>query len=188
MNNKIRMFGLAVLILTLITAAILAMVVSPTNPFSWILVAALIFLPTIHKRMKARQYLQWKSDYDIGIESIDNQHRKLVNLINNLQTAIDYSTGELYEREALDALVDYTRTHFKYEEGLMEQNDYPEFESHRAEHERMIAQVDEVMEAYRQDHENAMRNAITFLKGWLVNHINGTDQKYSKFLVDKGVN
>jgi hemerythrin-like metal-binding protein len=111
----------------------------------------------------------------------------LIGLINALQTAVDYSTGEEFERQALEELVDYTRTHFKYEEGLMEQNGYPEFESHRAEHERMIAQVDEVMEAYRQDQDNAMRNAITFLKDWLVNHINGTDQQYSKFLIDKGV-
>jgi hemerythrin len=57
-------------------------------------------------------------------------------LINKLQTAIDYSTGERFEREAPDALVDYTRTHFRYEEGLMEQNGYPGFTAHRAEHER----------------------------------------------------
>jgi hypothetical protein len=58
MNNKLPMFGLAVLILTLITAVILGLVVSPANPLSWLLVAALVLLPPIHRRMKARQYLQ----------------------------------------------------------------------------------------------------------------------------------
>jgi hemerythrin-like metal-binding protein len=186
-KNKVRMFGVAVLILVLITAVILGLVVSPGNPLTWLLIAALVLLPILHRRLNASRFIEWKPEYSVGIESIDNQHRKLIGLINALQTAVDYSTGEEFERQALEELVDYTRTHFKYEEGLMEQNGYPDFEPHRAEHERMIAQVDEVMEAYRQDQDNAMRNAITFLKGWLVNHINGTDQQYSKFLIDKGV-
>jgi hemerythrin-like metal-binding protein len=181
------MFGVAVLILALITAVILGLVVSPGNPLTWLLIAALVVLPLIHRRLTAKQYVEWKPEYDLGIESIDRQHRKLVGLINSLQTAVDYSTGEEFERKALDELVDYTRTHFKYEEGLMEKHGYPDFESHRGEHERMIAQVDEVLEAYRQDQDNAMQNAIEFLKGWLINHINGTDKQYSKFLIGKGV-
>jgi len=187
MNNKLRMFGLAVVILTLITATILALVVSPSNPLSWLLVASLVFIPLIHRRMKARQYLQWKADYNVGIESIDNQHRKLVSLINSLQTAIDYSTGERYEREALEALVDYTRTHFKYEESLLEQNDYPGFAEHRAEHERMIVKVGQLMDSYLDDQDNALQDANAFLKDWLISHINGTDKQYSQFLIDRGV-
>ncbi len=187
MHNKFRMFGVAVLILILITAVILGLVISPGNPLTWLLVAALLLLPLIHRRMAVKQYLEWKPEYDVGIDSIDRQHRKLVGLINNLQTAVDYSTGEEFERKALDDLVDYTRTHFKYEEGLMEEHAYPDFEAHRGEHERMIARVDEVLEAYRQDQDNAMQNAITFLKGWLINHINGTDKQYSQYLRDKGV-
>jgi len=187
MNNKLRMFGVAVLILTLITAVILGLVVSPGNPLTWLLIALLVVLPLIYRRLTGKQYVEWKPEYDLGIASIDQQHRRLIGLINSLQTAVDYSTGEEFERKALDELVDYTRTHFKYEEGLMEQNGYPEFESHRGEHMRMIAQVDEVLESYRQDQDNAMQNAIEFLKGWLIDHINGTDRKYSKFLIDKGV-
>jgi len=187
MNNKIRMFGVAILILSLITAVVLGLIISPGNPLTWVLLALLVVLPLIHRRLTGKQYIEWKSEYDLGIDSIDQQHRKLIALINSLQTAVDYSTGEEFERQALDELVDYTRTHFKYEEGLMEQNGYPEFESHRGEHERMIAQVDEVLEAYRQDQEGAMQNAIVFLKSWLINHINGTDRQYSRFLIDKGV-
>ncbi len=187
MNNKLRMFGVAVLILTLITAVVLGLLISPGHPLTWVLVAMLVALPLIHRHMAKMQYLEWKPEYDIGIESIDSQHRNLVGLINSLQTAVDYSTGEEYQRQVLDKLVEYTRTHFKYEEGLMEQNGYPEFVSHCAEHKRMIARVDEVLEAYRQDQEDAMKKAVVFLKGWFINHINGTDRQYSKFLIDKGV-
>ena len=187
MNNKLRMFGVAVLILTLITAAILGLLISPSNPLTWLLVASLLVVPLLHRRMKSHQYLEWKSDYSVGIASIDKQHRKLIELINSLQTAVDYSTGEEFERKALDELVDYTKTHFKYEEGLMEQNDYPDFESHRDSHARMIAKVDQVLEAYQRDQEDAMQQALDFLKDWLINHINGTDKQYSRYLIDKGV-
>ena len=187
MNTKTRMFGVAVLILTLITAAILGLMTSPSNPLTWLLIALLLLLPFIHRKLTARQFVEWKNEYSVGIESIDSQHKKLINLINTLQTAIDYSVGAKFEREALDELVDYTKTHFSYEEALMEQHGYPDFTTHRAEHELMIAKVDQVLIEYQRDQDSAMQNALNFLKDWLINHINGTDKQYSKFFIDKGV-
>ena len=69
----------------------------------------------------------------------------------------------------------------------MEKNGYPDFESHCSEHARMIARVDEVLAAYRRNQDNALQDALKFLKDWLINHINGTDKQYSQFLIDKGV-
>jgi len=187
MNNKTLMFGVAVLILALIIAVILGIAISPGNPLTWLLIAALALLPYIYRKMTSRQYVQWKDEYSVGIESIDLQHKKLLGLINSLQTAVNYKTGEAFEREALDELVDYTKTHFKFEEDMMERNGYPDFTIHRAEHERMIARVEEVLKQYQQDQDTAMQNAIDFLQEWLINHINGTDKQYSSFLIDKGV-
>ena len=67
-----------------------------------------------------------------------------------------YSTGEEFEREALDELVDYTKTHFTYEEGLMEQNGYPDFDSHKAQHKQMIEKVGEVLAEYERDQDTAV--------------------------------
>ena len=187
MNNKTRMFGVAVLMLTLIIAVILGIAISPGNPLTWLLIAVLVLLPYLYRKMTSRQYVQWKEEYSVGIESIDLQHKKLLGLINSLQTAINYKTGEAFEREALDELVDYTKTHFKFEEDMMEQNGYPDFTTHRAEHELLIARVGEVLNQYQQDRDTAMQNAIDFLRDWLINHINGTDQQYSQFLISKGV-
>jgi len=185
-NRTLCMFGVALLILTLITAVILGLMAGPTNPLTWALVALLVVIPFIHRRVSARHFIQWKDEYNVGIDSIDQQHRKLVSLINQLQTAVDYSTGEEFEREALDELVDYTKTHFGYEEGLMEKYGYPDFEPHKAMHRKMIAKVEAVLAEYEQDHDRAMEDAVTFLKGWLINHINGTDKQYSSYLIEKG--
>ena len=186
MNHQMSMFGVAFLILILITAIILGFAAGPTSPLTWALVAFLVAIPFIHRRMADRSYLEWDDAYSVGIDSIDQQHKRLVNLINQLQTAVDYSTGEEFEREALDELVDYTKTHFSYEEGLMQKYDYPEFEPHRAQHQKMIQQVEEVLAEYEQDQDRAMRHALDFLKTWLINHINGTDKEYSDFLIEKG--
>jgi len=181
------MFGVALLILTLITGAILSFMAGPASPLTWTLIAILVLIPFIIRKLSAKNYVEWKDEYSVGIDSIDQQHRKLLHLINQLQTAVEYSTGEEFEREALNELVDYTKTHFTYEEGLMEQNAYPDFEPHKAQHEAMIKKVGEVLAEYEQDHDTAMTNAAAFLKDWLINHINGTDKQYSSFLIEKGV-
>jgi len=186
MNKQLSMFGVALLILIVITSAILGLAAGPTSPLTWLLIAFLIAIPFLHKKMVTRHYLEWQDSYSVGISSIDQQHKKLVNLINQLQTAVDYSTGEEFEREALNELVAYTKTHFAHEEGLLEQNSYPEFEAHKAEHKKMIQKVESVITEYKQDPDRSMTNALDFLKDWLINHINGTDKKYSDFLQDKG--
>ena len=181
------MFGVSLLILTLIVAAILGLIAGPGSPLTWLLIASLLVIPYIHRKMSAKNYVEWKEEYSVGIKSIDEQHKRLLNLINQLQTAIDYSTGDQFEREALGELVDYTKTHFSYEEGLMRDNDYPDFEPHKAQHVAMFKKVEEVLAEYEKDHDTAMSNAVEYLKQWLINHINGTDKQYSSYLIGKGV-
>ena len=187
MNRNLGMFGLALLILSLIVAVILGFMAGPTSPLTWALVAILVAIPFVYRKLAAKPYIEWRDEYSVGIDSIDQQHRKLINLINQLSTAVDYSTGEEFEREALAELVDYTKTHFSYEEGLMEANGYPDYEAHKAQHEAMIAEVGVVLAEYEKDHDKAMSHATDYLKGWLIKHINGTDKEYSSFLIGKGV-
>ncbi|MDH5368376.1 MAG: bacteriohemerythrin [Gammaproteobacteria bacterium] len=186
-NKQLCMFGISFLILTLITAVILGLIAAPGNPITWLLIVSLLIIPYLIKKISAKQFVEWKDEYSVGLESIDNQHKKLLNLINQLQTAVDFSTGEEFEREALDALVDYTKTHFSYEEGLMKDNGYPDYEPHKAQHEKMIKHVEDVLSEYEKDQDTAMSNATAFLKDWLITHINGTDKQYSEFLIGKGV-
>ena len=186
-NKRMCMFGLSLLILTLIVAVILGLLAGPSSPITWFLIAILVVIPFLYKKMATSQFVEWKDEYSVGIDSIDQQHKKLLNLINQLQTAVDYSTGEEFERDALDELVDYTKTHFSYEEGLMRDNDYPDFEPHKLQHEEMFKKVGEVLAEYEKDQDTAMHNAAEYLKDWLINHINGTDKQYSSYLIAKGV-
>lgn len=187
MNKQWSMFGLALLLLVIITVILLGFMVSILNPVSWGLIVLLALVPYIHKRIVANRFVEWHDSYSVGIEAIDNDHKKLLNLINQLQTAAHYQTDPQYEREAFDALVDYTKTHFKREEDLMQAHGYPTYAGHKAEHEAMIAKVNEMLQNYHAKPHDTIEEAVQYLKKWLVGHINGTDQGYSQFLRDKGV-
>jgi hemerythrin len=187
MNKQWSMFGLALLLLVIITAILLGFMVDIFNPVSWVLIVLLALIPYIHRRMVARRFVEWRDEYSVGIESIDNDHKRLLNLINQLQTATHYQTGQQFEQEALDAVVDYTKYHFKREEDLMETHGYPDFEPHKAQHREMIGRVNEMLEDYRHNPQEGLEETVQFLKKWLIGHINGTDQAYSEFLRARGV-
>lgn len=101
--------------------------------------------------------------------------------------AYDYAMSETFEKEALEELVSYTKYHFEREEKLMSENDYPDFEAHKAQHEQMIAQVEEFVQLYNEKGHDALNEIVEFLTGWLINHINGTDKQYSEHLHERGV-
>jgi len=187
MRKSLQTFGLSVFIVLAVIVIIIGLLPGMNPWVSVIMAAVLIALPFINKQVTSRRFVAWRDDLSVGIQAIDDDHKKLLHLINNLQTAVYYPTGEAFERQALQELVDYTKYHFKREEDLMSENGYPDFEAHKRVHEEMIAKVGTFLEAYEQDREGTIEELIRFLKAWLIDHIAGTDQKYSPFLHEKGV-
>ena len=187
MSKAMDMCAVSLFVLILVVAVFLAIMAGPTSPLTWTMASRLVLVPFIYRKFMGQRRAEWKDEYTVGIESIDQQHKKLINLINNFQTAVDYSTGEAFERECLTAVVDYTKTHFTYEEGLMSEYGYPDFEPHKAQHQKMIDKINELLADYEKHPERTMKIALDFLKQWLIRHINGTDKQYSEFLITRGV-
>lgn len=180
-------FGMVLLTVSAIVMVALGFLMGPTHPLPWIMLIIVIAIPVIHNKMVASRYLVWKDEYSVGIEAMDNDHKKLLNLINQLQTAVHYYTGQEFEQQALDDLVDYTKTHFKREEQLMEENNYPDLEAHKLQHKKFIDKVNTLIEDYQKDSDVTIIDALNFLKNWLIKHINGTDKEYGKALNEKGI-
>jgi len=82
----------------------------------------------------------------------------------------------------LNDLIDYTKYHFSREEKIMQDHNYPDFEDHKQQHDKMVAQVTKFIDEYRIDKTRTIDNVTQFLKSWLINHINGSDQKYRPYL------
>lgn len=166
---------------------ILFIALGPTNLVPWLVLVAVIGVPLLVKRRESKQFVEWRDEYSVGIERIDNDHKKLIQLINDLETAVHYNAGDEFERKALEELVAYTQTHFKLEEELMQEHDYPDFEAHKGQHDQMISNVEVYMRDYENNGHKVLGGIAEQLKLWLIQHINGTDQKYAPYLHSKGV-
>ncbi len=187
MRQSLQTFSLSLFIVLALLVIGIGFMFGIDNPVPWIMIAVLAALPFIHKRITARHFVTWDPSLSVGIVAIDEDHKKLLTLINNLQTAVYYPTCDACERATLKELVDYTKYHFEREEALLTQHNYPEFEAHKREHEAMIARVGQFLDAYEKDREGTVEKMAGFLKTWLIDHIAGTDQKYSAYLHGKGV-
>ncbi len=186
MKKSLQTFGLSLFVVLAFLTIGIGFLFGIDNPVPWIMIAILIALPYINKQLLARRFVAWNDNLSTGIESIDDDHKKLLTLINNLQTAVYYPTGEAFERQAINELVEYTKYHFEREEKMMEGAGYDDFDAHKREHEKMVAKVGEFLEAYEEDREATIDDMLQFLKEWLVSHIAGSDQKYAPFLIANG--
>ena len=122
-------------------------------------------------------YLHWSSDLDTGIESIDKQHQRILDYVNELNSA--NSAGDMaVTNRVLNELVDYTITHFAFEEELQEKAGYPFLRAHKRVHEIFAKRVAEFQKRAAAG-ENVAPEVLSMLKIWLVNHIKGDDADYA---------
>jgi len=188
MKRNLKMILLVLFVGALLVAMILTFTaLGVVHPVPWLLLASLLVLPIVVNRCEKKHFAVWKDEYSVGVESIDDDHRKLLNLINKFQTAVHYRTGKEFEKEAFDEVIAYTKYHFDREEKMMLEAGYPELEAHKKIHRAMVAKIDEFVKDYETRGHEALEGVSLFLKDWLVNHINGIDQDYSSLMIEKGL-
>lgn len=132
-------------------------------------------------------FIQWQPDFETGIRQIDDQHRKLVGMVNDLYEAMSKGEGKEALGRVLSGLVGYTKGHFATEERLMTQHAYPGFATHKAEHDKLTAQVLDLETKYQAGKAVMTVQVANFLKDWLANHILNTDKQYGPHLLGRGV-
>jgi hemerythrin len=130
--------------------------------------------------------VKWSNDFSVNIAEVDDQHKKLVRMINELHEAMKLGKGREILDRILNNMVDYAKVHFATEERLMKQYSYPGYLNHKAEHDLFVKKVSEFYEEFQQGRISAI-DVMNFLKDWLVKHILGSDKKYGPFLNSKGV-
>jgi hemerythrin len=132
-------------------------------------------------------FIEWRTEFGVGISTIDAQHSKLVQLINKLYDGMMRGAGENVLGGVLEELENYAKTHFALEERLLNSNGYPDYKAHKAEHDKLSRQVDQYVAAHDAGKVQLSKEVLIFLKNWLENHILNTDKQYSQFLIDHGV-
>lgn len=128
----------------------------------------------------------WYEGLSVNISAIDSQHKKLLDMINDLEDAIAKKRATRELAALSDRMADYAKEHFATEERLMQDHAFPGLDEHVAEHEAFIDKV-MALEFAPDDWGNEPEAVLDFLRGWLVQHIHGTDQLYGPFLNERGV-
>ncbi len=123
-------------------------------------------------------YLHWSSDLETGIEEIDKQHQHLVEYLNELSAANDNGDRNA-TIHVLNELIEYTHTHFSYEEDLLERAAYPFLRAHKRVHNIFAQRVTEFLKRANGG-EDVGPELLAMLKIWLVNHIKGDDADYAE--------
>ena len=130
---------------------------------------------------------QWNDSFSVGVAEFDNQHKKLIELINLLYDAMKAGKGKDVLGKIFSDLIEYTKVHFASEEKLMDQFHYSDVISHSDAHKELTQKVLELQAEYIKGNVFISIDTMNFLKDWLTKHILSTDKKYGKFFNDAGV-
>lgn len=129
-----------------------------------------------YKRSKFMTHWEWTESLSVGIEEIDKQHKQMIDYINELQMAFTYNKMYMIE-EVLNKLIDYTKSHFSYEEELLEKSGYTLLEEHKKIHSSFVKRIEFFKERY-ENGENVAKQLRNDLQLWTIHHIQHDDANY----------
>lgn len=120
--------------------------------------------------------IEWQADWNTGIDEIDVQHRRIIHYIDQLGRIAESGKADDI-RLVMDGLVDYTITHFDYEEELQARARYPFLKAHCMEHKIFRRKIERFVQ--RANHgEDVVSELLGVLESWLIHHIKQDDQDY----------
>lgn len=122
-------------------------------------------------------YFNWTNDLSVGNAQIDSDHKQLVDLVNKLHDAMKAGKGNTVLGDILAELIQYTASHFKREEMLMQKISYTEYAEHKAEHTKLVAEVLELQARFKSGTSTLSVSVFNFLSDWLRTHIKSRDAK-----------
>jgi hemerythrin-like metal-binding protein len=125
-------------------------------------------------------FAQWTENLSVDIEIIDEQHKKLIAMLNEVAMGIYNNTSDL--KEILKGLKEYTEVHFGEEEELFRKSEYPDIQKHLKEHKYFIGKLAEFERDSLQNDVSVSLNLLQFLKDWLFYHIEIIDESYAPYV------
>ncbi len=126
--------------------------------------------------------IPWTNDLALHISDVDAQHKQLINIMNELHSAMSANKSQTIILDVVSRLKDYINTHFSYEENLFDNSAYPKSREHKFIHKTFIEKVDAFEKDLKSGRVTVSMEIMRFLKDWLVKHIQGTDRQYAPYV------
>jgi len=124
----------------------------------------------------------WAEGLELGVDSIDSDHRLQIKSVEALENAIKRGAQPEVVASLLRGLREHTKAHFDAELGLMRESGYPETEAHDREHERLLGQLDTLVRSYSEQRVQTALETIHSLRPWLIDHIDEMDRGLANHL------
>jgi hemerythrin len=131
--------------------------------------------------------INWSHEYSVGVGIIDEQHKRLVLMINRLIGAKEATTGSEVVSDLITQMTMYAREHFKFEEELMAELGFPLLEQHKQSHIKFRKKVVDLTIAVPLGVPVVPQVILNFLVEWWHNHILHEDMGYKSFFNEKGI-
>jgi hemerythrin-like metal-binding protein len=134
------------------------------------------------------EFMTWTTDLSVGVETLDDDHKRLIGIINQLHFGIMAGHDKRVLEAVLGELIDYTRFHFTREEEMLLEAGYVATPEHMTEHDQFIRRISRV-QARLKSESVAMLDLelMDFLRDWLFSHILVSDKKYGPRLNAHGL-
>ena len=121
--------------------------------------------------------LEWKSEFSVGIESMDFEHRKMIGMINEIYDELMHHRDAESIDQFLGDIHATISAHFALEERMMRNAGYREYEAHKDDHEELLDQIRDMMDEFRADSESGFGILKENLANWFEAHFGSFDAR-----------
>ena len=131
--------------------------------------------------------LNWNDNYSVNVEEIDNQHKEIIRIINELYVSIVEGKSRDTMDKIFKDLTEYATIHFKTEEDYFEKFNYPEASFHKQQHEDIAKKIKEFKKRNEEGKKILDSEILHFLMSWFVNHVILIDKRFAECFKENGL-
>ncbi|MDR1250908.1 MAG: bacteriohemerythrin [Treponema sp.] len=130
------------------------------------------------------ELVAWSDDFLVGNSVIDGQHKELVRMTNEFWAGCQIGgvVAKVYFMKTIQGAVLYVKTHFSTEEALMKKANYPNFDTHKKQHEDFVAEVTQQIQVFEKEDNPNPSQFVEYLMNWVLHHIAESDKKYMPYI------
>jgi hemerythrin-like metal-binding protein len=127
--------------------------------------------------------IEWRDDFRLGIASVDHEHEEMIRLINEAHARLEADAPAREIEEFLGEVYAQIAAHFALEESVMRNRGYDEYDAHKADHERLLDGIREIMDSFEAgDYDGLSEELSLRLRDWFVDHFKTKDSRLHKKL------
>jgi hemerythrin len=136
--------------------------------------------------MKDNNIVEWSNRYSVGIDLVDDQHKKLIDMTNTLYLGCLHGdeAARSFFLETIHKAVDYVKYHFSTEEKIMERIDYPGFATHKTEHHDFVREIIQEVRQFQDGKSFVPNMFVRYLRDWVFTHMALSDKGYADYLIE----